>query len=595
MLKKLLCFATAGVLIFNSVSAQSTRTLFPASFNASEQILSAPLHQFPAQDYSDLLAKTDGAYLVAKTIESSIGFPEAGSMTRLNNGNLVWTVNIKVDESKAIGLYFNQFTLPEGVSMYVYNQNKKQITGPFTFENNDERNVFATEGVQGEEITLELNIDASVDVNAIDLNIYKVASYFRGVEDLAYYTDEFDGYGTFAGEDDWAYNSSSKCMINAMCSNSAGYEIARNATVKEIIPAGTSAIGYCSGTMVNNTGNTAADCKRYLLTATHCEGGNHTGSHSSFGEWILCFNYQSPNCENPTVAPTSNKITGVKFIARDPYNDAAPASELDADFMLLQVTGLIPSSWNVSMTGWNRNPSHPLAYVGAKKFVYFHHPAGDIKKYSSSKIISNVDVATWGAEFVEGYGAPGSSGSGMFNNDQQLIGIASTAIYGAVPHDSCKYSSKGIFEAENTSNRVFYAKMNYSWENPSLSSPTNAQKLSPWLDPIGSGAMSVDAVSSRCEPLTNVETLAPSFNGDFNVYPNPSTDGNFQLNIKMNEASLANIQVIDINGRQVYFKDLGKLQSQIVNLNLTNLANGMYIIKISNEFGQATKKVVINK
>ncbi|MBX9449784.1 MAG: T9SS type A sorting domain-containing protein [Taibaiella sp.] len=210
--------------------------------------------------------------------------------------------------------------------------------------------------------------------------------------------------------------------------------------------------------------------------------------------------------------------------------------------------------------------------------------------------IENVDPATYGLQYLEGFGAGGSSGSGMFDNDRRLIGIASTAIYGEVPHDSCLISHTGL-SVPTTSNVLFYAKLSYCWENPSLSSPTDAQKLKPWLDPTGSGATQVDGAKWNCEPLpvSSVSQLETSFDGDFNIYPNPSADGNFQMNIRMNQASYAQVQVYDITGKTILSKDLGKLQSQIVNLDLTQFTSGMYMVRISNQYGQITKKVVINK
>ncbi|MBX9449786.1 MAG: T9SS type A sorting domain-containing protein [Taibaiella sp.] len=174
-------------------------------------------------------------------------------------------------------------------------------------------------------------------------------------------------------------------------------------------------------------------------------------------------------------------------------------------------------------------------------------------------------------------------------------GVASIATFGpgAAP-DSCLTSASGL--TVDASNQLYYAKVSYCWENPSLSSPTDAQKLKPWLDPHNTGAEISPTVDWYCSTLSaGISDLESAFDGDFNIYPNPSSDGNFQMNIRMNQASYAQVQVYDITGKTILFKDLGKLQSQIVNLDLTQLTSGMYMVRISNPYGQITRKVVINK
>lgn len=597
MIRKYLYLASIIFASTNLLNAQTNISQFPSSFNNSVALITPETIHFGASDNTSGLNSTEGAYKVAKVLGSDISFPSSGILTKLDDGSFAWRVVVKADEAKAVGFYYDAFQLPQGVAMYVYNDNKKHVEGPYTIEHNDEQNVFVTDAIQGETVWLELNIDNGVNLDDIQLHIDKVASYFRGVDELLYYSDEYGEHGTFDYIDDAGYGSSSKCGINANCPTTEGYDIAKNATVKEVIPGEVEGyVGFCTGTMINNSSNAPGSCKKYLLTATHCEGMNVTGVHPSFGQWLLKFNYQSADCDNPTVAPVSDRLEGVKFLSRDPYNSSASAGELDADFLLLEVRKPISNAWNVTMAGWNRNPSHQLAYVGDKKFVFFHHPAGDIKKYSSTKNILNEYTPLWTAIFTEGYGAQGSSGSAMFNNDQHIMGIASTANFGFNVPDSCFATGSGVGTNASTSARVNYAKVSYAWENPSISSPTDAQKLKPWLDPANTGAMSIGAVKANdCTSTSSIDDLSLNFKGDFNIYPNPSSNGIFQMNIRMDEPTAGNVQVVDIAGRPVFNTNVPKLQSQIINLDLNHLANGVYLVKISNQFGQITKKVVINK
>lgn len=590
MIKKTIFSLLLALPISLSSQAQMTNSGFPWSMNYQGSI-AINEYNYPATDNTENLNKPQpSAYMVATTFPVDISFPESGILVRTPQGGYVWKVKITVDEAKAIGTYFDRFSVPRGVSLYATNANGRHIVGPYTIEDMTENNNLVVDAVQGSEMYLELNIAEDVDLNAIDFHIYKLASYFRGVEDLDYYTDD-SRYGKIDWWDDAAYETSSQCMINAVCPLTEGFDLSRRATVKLVISAD-GGVGYCSGTMVNRIGNTEADCKRYLLTATHCEGSNST-SGPVFSEWITKFNYQTPTCENPDNAPVANNITGVKFIARDPYNPSA----LDADFLLVQVQLSGPAILNDSavLLGWDRNPSHTRVYASPNRFMFFHHPAGDVKKLSTAQTIFVADMSTWAAQFNNGYGAPGSSGSGMFDNNNRIMGIASTAIYGDVLDDDCLYSARGIFEAENTSRSVFYARLDYCWNNPSLASPTDAQKLSPWLDPTGSDVLNIDALGWKCQALGSVNDVKTTFEGDFNIYPNPSNNGQFEMNIRMDRPANANLEVYDITGKRVFAKDLGLLHSKIVNLDLSNLANGTYMVKIYNPSGQVTRKVVIAK
>lgn len=594
MIKKSIYTLLLSLSGFSLLNAQSL-TGFPWSKSLQGSSLSATEHIYPATDNTANLNKPQpSAYMVATSFKVDLSFPESGSLTKLDNGAYVWRAQLTVAEAQAIGTYFDKFELPARVALFVSNSNGKHIVGPFTSTDNDESGYLPIEAVQGNNVYLELNIEPGVNFDDIKLHVYKLASYFRGVSELEYYSDDYT-YGTIDAWDGYSFETSSKCMINAVCPQSAGYETALNATVKEIISYD-EGVGYCSGTMVNRIGNSSASCKKYLLTATHCEGSNSTSSSDAvYKEWQNRFYYQSATCTNPSTAPVSYNITGVNFIARDPYDDAASASDLDADFLLLEILKPAPSfvTANAKLAGFDRNPSHTKAYVSPKKFVYFHHPAGDIKKFSSSKNITDASYY-WAADFTEGYGAPGSSGSGMFDNDSRVIGIASVATYGACP-DSCKYSARNIYEATETSTKVWYAKVSYCWANTSISSPTDKQMLKPWLDPENTGASNSNPATWKCESTAVNEIILPSFNGDFDIYPNPSNDGIFQMNIRLNEPTQAKVEVYDISGRMVFAKDLGTLHSQIVNLNLSSFTNGMYMIKISNTYGQITKKVIINK
>lgn len=92
--------------------------------------------------------------------------------------------------------------------------------------------------------------------------------------------------------------------------------------------------------------------------------------------------------------------------------------------------------------------------------------------------------------------------------------------------------------------------------------------------------------------LSDVENNISSIN----VYPNPVKDI-ATLDITLSESSTATIQVVDLMGRTVI--DLGtksfKEGQSSIELDTTNLSNGMYFVKINSNNGVATKKITVNK
>lgn len=230
--------------------------------------------------------------------------------------------------------------------------------------------------------------------------------------------------------------------------------------------------GTCTGTLINrNTSDN--DLGFYLLTARHCISdidfnANHT----------LLFNYQSPGA-NDELTPTSNR--GMDFkqsenLETDKGYEYFHVTKLRlvADFVwgdlaLVEILTPLPKHFNVSYSGWSPNRFYnglnaggSLPPVLPSRYSTVHHPEGDIKKisginqilwlenpiatgcYTITTIIDFLFGWLWGHSFSTqvicnyvdnpwmiipqyqyGIVEPGSSGSGVFNSDDDLIGVLS--------------------------------------------------------------------------------------------------------------------------------------------------------------------------
>lgn len=169
LLKSLFGLIALLSLIFasNSVSAQISHGGKPWTFNTAkgghssfinveydEIVLKSPdVEPLIAEDLAN--ASKDLPLRVGVSIDADISMENAGTWTDLPMGARLWTLKVKVPGAKALTLGFEDFYLAEGSKLFFYNENRKQVLGAFTSENNLENRTFAIEQVQGEVVYIE--------------------------------------------------------------------------------------------------------------------------------------------------------------------------------------------------------------------------------------------------------------------------------------------------------------------------------------------------------------------------------------------------------------------------------------------------------
>lgn len=79
------------------------------------------------------------------------------------------------------------------------------------------------------------------------------------------------------------------------------------------------------------------------------------------------------------------------------------------------------------------------------------------------------------------------------------------------------------------------------------------------------------------------------FDNNFRIYPNPS-NGNINIS-SIVALDSANVSIYDVNGRQVYSKDVSIQDT--VNINAGSLTTGVYVLTISNDNFTHTAKIII--
>ena len=394
-------------------------------------------------------SKTAEMYEFAKVIPTSISILES-NMVEVENGR-VWTVSVFSEGAKALSLYYDEFWIPSGGQLYIYNPKQTQVIGPFTSKHNHSSGLFANELIKGDALIIEY-FQANYQSELPKLHIDKIAYAYRGVS----------GWGG-------PFGSSEFCQVNANCSEGNNWQNQKNASCRIQIIDGWSS-GWCSGALINTTAN---DCTPYVLSADHCFDGGGVSSND-LNQAIFYFNYQSSGCNTPLNEPSYDAITGCELVS----NSGGEGNNGDSDFFLVELNS--EPDFNPYFAGWDRSNT------GATSGVSFHHPSGDIKKVSTySSSLSSAGGLNWGnnnnthwrvtwANTTNGHGVTegGSSGSPIFNQNGLIVGKL----------------TGGSSYCDATNSPDVYGKIWYSWDQIGNSS---SQQLKPWLDPYSTNVTSL--------------------------------------------------------------------------------------------------------
>lgn len=552
-------------------------------------------------DYSQALKEDEAnaalgvskPYRAGLIVNADITLLNSGNFSYLKDGKIIWKAKVILDEAMAVNFYYDQFNLPAGVKYFITNSNGKQILGAFSRNNNSDDGLFATSEIQGNIVNLELNIEKGVDISLVKFHINAVGAFYRGENNLTHF------YGDNNGESVLKPTGSSPCQINAMCPAGSSYSEQRKATAHILIrDPDANALGFCTGTLINSTGNSASGvCKPYLLTATHCDEENgRTDNH--FSQWIFTFNNEAANCDGTGGAPTNQSILGANFRARSNYTSfpQTPGGSLPlvSDFLLLEMKSAIPQSYGAYLSGWNRNTDLALD-PNADFFIGFHHPAGDIKKLSTSLAVDGagqfnqtiVPATHWTTNFNVGGTEPGSSGSGLFDKKGLLIGDLSGG-----PEGTGLCSPMGTI-AE-------YSKISYGWENafdqttfPAFAG--SSSRLKDWLDPINSGLKTFITSPANCSNLTVGIDENNILDNSLMIYPNPSTNGKITMKFNLPQSMEIKVKVYNVLGSLVKDITFKGVHSGNYLLDLSFLGNGNYILNFSTPNETVGKKLTIIK
>jgi hypothetical protein len=430
-------FLSAFFCISNSF-AQLSEGGTPYSFN---NILINPVVsvQMPPVDIEELLMedaedeKNGIPFRFGYQIEVNLDIKRDGTFELLPNGDKIWSLHIYAPGATSINLMYNDFWIPEGSKLFLFNDDKSEVIGAFTKRNNKENGEFATGILRGEGVTIEYYEPPVVE----SPGIINISSVVHGYKDIFKKVDR-------------DFGSSGWCNNNTICPEGEPWRNEIRA-VAMILTSGGSRL--CSGSMINNV---RQDLTPYFLTANHCVG---SGSQN----WIIMFRYESPQCSPSVNGPLNYTVQGTQLKA----NNTA------SDFALFLLTEAPPDSFEVHFAGWSAIDTPAANSVG------IHHPSGDVKKisfdydpptshaWSGTPPNSHWRIGVWD----DGTTEPGSSGSPLFDQNHRITG----QLHGGLA--SCT-----VLDYDS------YGKFSFTWDYGT----TPSTRAKDWLDPDNTGTLVLD-------------------------------------------------------------------------------------------------------
>ena len=374
-----------------------------------------------------------------------------GDWIDLENGDRLWRLELKAADAFGLFLTFDEFYLPAGSYLYCYSPDGRQVKGGYTSANNPTSGQFLIGMIEGESAILEYyEPKAQKGLARLHVNrIYQAYTKTNIESDYPYQAKGTQGFGDAAA-----------CNVNINCPEAADWQDHKRGVMR-ILRIFEEGAGWCTGTLINNT---RQDATPYVLTAFHCIAG----FTPILNLWRFDFGIEAEGCDNPPEEPPFYSILGCDQMA----------GREESDVLLLRLFRDVPNFINPYFAGWDRTPIS----VGAGS-VGIHHPWGDVKKFSkdndagsifSNSIPWNNNVTTppnhhLFVSFDIGTYENGSSGSPLYNSNGLVVG----QLHGGV--SNCLVA------------RAYYGRLAISWD----AGPTRAERLMEWLDPDGTGAMTL--------------------------------------------------------------------------------------------------------
>ncbi|HPM22452.1 MAG TPA: trypsin-like peptidase domain-containing protein [Phycisphaerae bacterium] len=359
-----------------------------------------------------------------------------GTWEELDGQARLWRLRISAPGALSLNLGFTAYYMPAGGELRVYAADGSYDLPPFTAADNAAHGELWTPVVLADDIIVQVMVPkAGADELRLELTAINV------------------GYRAFG---EMLPDKSGACNVDVICPEGDNW---RN-EIPTVAVISTGGSLFCTGFMVNNV---RQDMTPYFMTANHC--GISSGNAASL---VVYWNFQSPTCGQHGGGSLSQSQTGSYF--RATYSAS--------DFTLVELDSLPSPAWNITYAGWDRSTNDPTSATAIhhpdcdEKSISFEYQACTTTSYLGTSVPgdgTHIRVIDWDVGTTE----PGSSGSPLFDQNHRVVG-----------------QLHGGYAACGNNSSDWYGRFSKSWTGGG----TNASRLSNWLDPDNTGAVTVDTL-----------------------------------------------------------------------------------------------------
>ena len=414
-------------------------------------------YKIPYNGEQDNKEEKTSRFVVGKSFAVDYSPLNAGQQFTTEDGTTIWRIGFYSPNAASISVVFDEFEIPEGASIFVYNPSQTNVAGAFTSINNNSNKSLPIAPFPSDSIIIEYQQPATVTFNG-KLRIGRVT----------HNTIDFINRST------GSFNSAEKCSPHAAFVEGVS-NIKQATCLLYVTDNSESWLG--SGVMINNS-----EGKPYLLTAAH----NYEGTNLE-QTTIFYFNYEVPKVDSLIRGSQEFTLGG----------SVLKAKAYDIDFALVELNQMPPADYRPYFAGWNR------ANSDLAPMVCVQHPQGDVKRVSTDNdnplavtypyndlLETKLADAHWKiTRWEKGTTEPGSSGSGLFDNNYRIIG--------------------GLTGGNSTCNSPvedYFFRLNKAWSYYS----SESKQLKRWLDPTNTNVIYMDGrnpyEATPCIRYSNVQS-----------------------------------------------------------------------------------------
>ncbi|NBC83619.1 MAG: trypsin-like serine protease [Bacteroidetes bacterium] len=398
--------------------------------------------------------------IFARLISTDIFLNKQG-VWKKHNGYRVWSLGIFSPGAEALTFKLKNVNMHAGAELYLYKNDLTEYQGPYTRHDVSNYKTLLTPPIKGALIYIEYRVPDQQLTGS-----FEIKQVGHALPDIF---------------KDSRYQLSDYCHSDVNCFTDPVIQQLKKGICRILINNNE----YCTGILINNT---EQDGKPYVLTAHHCIETASKARNSLFH-----FNYESPFCDGPDA--TFKTIVGAEMIA----------TTENLDFTLVELAQKPNFLLQPYYTGWNNQAITP------ENVFSIHHPQGDVKKVAfdyDQLFVSNFgegfdDAAHWWvSRWEEGTTEKGSSGSPLFNNNGEVIGVL----------------SGGSATCESPESD-FYQRFDVAWDKYSEAD----EQLKAWLDPDGLGILSFPGF----DPYESIKATADTLSNFLDEEPLQLLDDDF--------------------------------------------------------------------